>query len=311
MKKILLLVGLVGVIVGCDSKVDGKVDGKVVEIDRSNCTPDTVLSGVEFRPLRKSELYKSRELTGQKIVNEKATKLLGEVNYKSVDSSTRVVEECTYNGASFVRVIDPEWLVDDKGWIPESALKGKRNPADKYEGLIAEYLLEGYSNDFFVGKNAKFKPFSKDILKYQIEGAKRVIDSGSCDHVEGAIFLADRSDPKNYTYIFDCSNKKRFELSSAELKAGAFKPVSNVDKAPSQSAALERCKALVATKVVNRETLKFHDLLDVSYYKAETTGGVRLVLGFEAKNKFGQGQGYRATCIFSPSGSEEISIAQK
>lgn len=311
MRKVLVLTALAFMVGGCDSTSDSKSSKKEVVVDRANCTEDTVLTGAEFRPLRKADLYQTRNLSGPKVVNEKATKLLGEINYKSVDSSTRVIEECTYKGSSFVRIIDPDWLVGDKGWISEAALKERNNPQNKYEGLISEYLLEDYSSDFFVGKNSKFKSAAKELLKYQIEGAKALIDSGKCDHVDGAIFLADRSSSKEFRYIFDCSNKKRFELSSVDLKRAGFTPISNVDKAPLQDQAIKRCKGLIETKVVNPGTLNFHDILDVSYYKAETTGGVRLVLGFDAKNKLGLSQDYRATCIFSSSGEGEVTISQK
>ncbi|MBT0626056.1 hypothetical protein KIH32_19255 [Pseudomonas fluorescens] len=307
MRKVVILATLAVMVGGCDNKNTGKA----IAVDRDQCTEDTVLSGVEYRPLRSSELYQARGLEGQKVVNEKATKLLGEINYKAIDSSTRVFEECTYKGASFVRVVDPQWLIGDKGWIPESVLKQKKNPENKYEGLIADYLFEDYSPDFFAGKNLKFKAVSKDLLRYQIEAAKKIIDSGSCDHVEGVIFSADKSSLKNLNYIVDCSNKKRFGVSSVDLSRPGFSVVSNSDKAPDQTEAIKLCKGLIERQVVNSRTIEFHDFLDMSYYKAETTGNVRLALGFEAKNKLGQTQGYKAVCIFSSSGEREVTLSQK
>lgn len=315
MMKFLVLAIVASMVIGCEktnsNNTTQKTIQKITPAPSSECKADTTITGLEFRPLRKADLYVSRSLTGQKVINEKATKLLGEVNYKMVDGSTRVIEECTVGGAAFVRIIDPEWLKNDKGWVSESVLKQKKDPSDKYEGLITEYAYEALPADYFKGNNSKLKPVSKEILKYQIAAAKTAIDSGSCDYVEGVLFLAKKSTVKNYNYIVDCSNKKRFELNSDDLKAADFKAVSNNDRAVGQSRALEMCKDLIAGKVVNPSTLNFNEILDMSYYKAEITGNVRLSLGFEAKNKLGQAQGYKAVCIFSPSGENEITISLK
>lgn len=306
MRNVLVIALIASVIAGCGDKENNKVSKTL----SGECTKDTVITGLEYRPLRQAELYESRSLSGQKVINEKATKILGTVNYKTVDASTRVVEECTVGGSSFVRVIDPEWLKDNKGWISESVLKQKNNPGDKYEGLIAEYVVEELPSDYFAGDKSKFKPVAKLILKSQVAAAQQAIDSGSCDYVENVIFQARNSSLKKFNYIVDCSNKKRFEISSDDLKNRNFKPVSNTDKAIGQSQAIEQCKYLIASNVVNPSTLNFKEILDMSYYKAETTGNVRLVLGFEAKNKLGQSQDYRAICIFPPSGKGEITISQ-
>jgi len=307
MRNFFILVLAASVVVGCEKESGNKVSQTL----SSECTADTTITGVEYRPLRKSDLYESRSLTGQKIINEKATKLLGEINYKSVDGSTRVIEECTVGGAAFVKVIDPVWLKENKGWISESVLKKKNNPSDKYEGLISEYVYEALPPDYFEGSNSKLRSSSKEILKYQIAAAKTAIDSGTCDYVEGVLFLAKKSTLKSYDYIVDCSNKKRFELSSSDLKEVGFKAESNSDKAIGQALAVEKCKSLISNNVVNPGSLSFKEILEMSYYKAEITGNVRLVLGFEAKNKLGQAQDYRAVCIFSPSGENEITISIK
>ncbi|HEX2842149.1 hypothetical protein [Hyphomicrobium sp.] len=59
---------------------------------------------------------------GERIVNEKATKALGEVHYQLVDNSTMVQKQCSDGEWVRVQITEPEWLRANVGWVKRSAL---------------------------------------------------------------------------------------------------------------------------------------------------------------------------------------------
>jgi hypothetical protein len=60
-----------------------------------------------------------------RVVNHKATDIIGSTQYASIDSSTRVLEECRQGEWSWIRVIEPEWLRDShRGWVANMFLLG-------------------------------------------------------------------------------------------------------------------------------------------------------------------------------------------
>lgn len=62
----------------------------------------------------------------KKLINEKATKALGETQYCKVDYSTKVEVLETKNNWSKIKVVEPEWLSESHvGWIPSKYLISK------------------------------------------------------------------------------------------------------------------------------------------------------------------------------------------
>jgi hypothetical protein len=62
-----------------------------------------------------------------KIINEKATRILKRTEYISIDHSVKVYEECTQAGWSKISVIEPDWLREShKGWVPSKALRAQK-----------------------------------------------------------------------------------------------------------------------------------------------------------------------------------------
>lgn len=64
----------------------------------------------------------------EKLVNEKATKALGETQYCKVDYSVRVEILESESGWKKIKVIKPEWLSNSHvGWIPEKYILSKED----------------------------------------------------------------------------------------------------------------------------------------------------------------------------------------
>lgn len=60
---------------------------------------------------------------GERIINQKATDALGKTHYQQVDKSERLEELCRTQKWSKVQVLEPSWLTDVVGWVPNSALR--------------------------------------------------------------------------------------------------------------------------------------------------------------------------------------------
>jgi hypothetical protein len=78
---------------------------------------------------------------GRKLINKKATTVLGSTHYQTLDYSVTVREECNESGWSKVRVTDPEWLIDSHmGWVPASVLRRPQiNSAGQEEFVEADF----------------------------------------------------------------------------------------------------------------------------------------------------------------------------
>ena len=68
--------------------------------------------------------------TAGKIVNEKASKILGGTHYHSIDSSTRVQVQCEHGEWARVQIKEPDWLTHVTGWVERVALAEPRRPGE-------------------------------------------------------------------------------------------------------------------------------------------------------------------------------------
>lgn len=108
---------------------------------------------------------------GQKLINEKATAVLGSTHYQTLDYSVTVKEECNESGWSKVRVTDPEWLIDSHmGWVPASVLRRPQiNSAGQEEFVEADFRW-----------NERTAPYKEIIIAgvnkvhHEIENCKKI-----------------------------------------------------------------------------------------------------------------------------------------
>lgn len=284
-------------------------------IDARVCDTSTVVVDQKLRPVRQVFLFEAPNNDAARVVNEKATKVTGSTEYRSVDGSTQVLEQCQKNGYSYITMLEPKWLQGISGWAATDKLKEKTNPDNPYEGRIAEWIMAGdsYANPIKDDNGKEFPAFKgklPEIKSQSIASAKKAADSGSCEYVESVIFDRLESSRDSFTFIVDCSGNKRFTFKSQDLLS-TEKAVSNSDRAIGQQAAADACKGMVLGQVTRPKSTKFSDLVGSSYYKAPITGNVRYVLDFESKNGLNQYVKYRATCIFEPTGGKEIAITDR
>lgn len=75
-------------------------------------------------------LYSLPTTDSPAVINEKATQLIGSVQYHIIDSSTRVQIQCEKGDWVKVQLTEPEWLTHVKGWTKREYLLLPRTPGE-------------------------------------------------------------------------------------------------------------------------------------------------------------------------------------
>lgn len=301
-------------LVGCSDDTEKRSTG--VSVNTAVCDQSSKIVGEKFRSIREISLLVSPDKNGAKVLNEKATQVMGENHYHSISGAEEVFEQCQKNGYSYVTMLEPEWLKGVSGWVDTDDFKTKKNPDDPYEGRIAVWVVEGeHHSEAIKDENGRTNQAFKDklpaIKSQALSAAKKAVDSGSCPYVESVLFDRFSSSRDSFSFMVDCSGSKRFTFKSSDLLSSSGKVVPDSEKAISAAAALTECKNLVLARVTRPETTRFNELMGSSYYKNETNGNVRYTLDFESKNQLEIVGKYRAICIFDPFGSKEVSISNR
>lgn len=272
----------------------------------SGCPADATITGVEYRPVRAVELHATWELA-DKLINEKATKIMGRQHYQTADGSTKVFEKCVYNDSALVMLLEPEWLKGREGWAAEVSLKEKKNPDDPYEGKIASYIFDPTTDHDYSGPSRAYKHRRHEIDQLLIAAAKKAADSGKCDYVEGSMFSPTKSQPDNLVAVVDCSPDTRFVIANSELTSTTTL-LSETEKSLPPSIAARGCRALIMERYRAADGVKFPGRSGAGYYQAPVTGNVVYQLAFEAKMPGRAWQRMQARCVFDTNGVGELSV---
>ncbi|MCH7958761.1 MAG: SH3 domain-containing protein [Candidatus Hydrogenedentes bacterium] len=115
--------------------------------DIQPCANETEKSGKEYNVLGDSISVREGPGTNfKRIVNQKATRILKETIYVTIDSSARVLEECTSGEWSNIRVVQPEWLRDaHRGWVLSKFLdkaQSKKSGDERVVYVVSEFAEE-------------------------------------------------------------------------------------------------------------------------------------------------------------------------
>lgn len=139
--------------------------------------------------------------------------------------------------------------------------------------------------------------------------AEHVAREDSCDAVESVDISDARSNPKAKQMVFfvDCSNGKRFFVSTDDLNSGR-KSTAEQDKKIDSSAAISQCDAAIKAQLNHPGTFDPH-LLDTAT-GVNQNGNILVTRGFTAKNGLGMQIDYRAYCVITDN-KVEVSVEQK
>ncbi len=69
--------------------------------------------------------------SGEKFINQRWYKSSGNISYWSIDYSTRVYVHCLSSNKkyAFVRIVEPDWLTNRKGWVKAKSLTTSLTPS--------------------------------------------------------------------------------------------------------------------------------------------------------------------------------------
>lgn len=81
------------------------------------------------------QLYKTPQKNADLIINEKATEILKETQYHSIDYSTKVQVLCQKDDFIKIKIVEPDWLTHVIGWTEKKNLELPNNKPKKDKNL--------------------------------------------------------------------------------------------------------------------------------------------------------------------------------
>ncbi|WP_124586957.1 SH3 domain-containing protein [Pedobacter sp. KBW06] len=158
-----------------------------------------------------------------KVINEKATKSLGETHYCQVDFSTKVEVLETKGSWSKIRVVDPQWLsASHVGWIPSKVII---SPEDQEKQSIGELDKESYEiletehnravqNFHVLLKRAKF---DKNYVYQFIKAFRKENCTMNCN-----VNLYDSKSVSNLIGVYPLEGKDYLKMADHLISASSF-----------------------------------------------------------------------------------------
>ena len=317
-RALLVVVAYAAVLTGCSdsepaqtaSKPGARPANKVNEMP-AECVAGSSKTGREFIP-RQGDIpifQGPGEDTGR-IVNKKASEMLGRTHYVQIDESTTIYEECVNGQWSYIRLISPDYLRHShKGWILSKFVNEalQEDPEAGYDSKISSYALSPYTKKSYPKTVKKFGSRLSEIEAYRRRAAEVALDSGKCDFVDIVELSSDRSSLSNLNFFVDCRNEQRIYLSESQLDSGS--PVlTQEERAWTKAQAMTACEAGIKERALIPSELDIHNIMGTNFYRAPRTHNVLLSMDFDAKNAFGVEMKYTAKCSFRPGELGEIEI---
>lgn len=183
-----------------------------------DCDQSSTLTSIQYRPIGSGiRLRSEADEKSSLLINKKATEIFHETHYLEIDDTVKVIEECTKGGWSWVRLIDPDYLVDThKGWIESKYLpKNVTKNGDKYSGKISSSALTPYKKNDGYGL---FESRFSEIENLRKKAAEIAIDSGDCGFVVSSDLSVTKSTIKDLKFWVECENGNRKNFFEFELR---------------------------------------------------------------------------------------------
>jgi len=276
----------------------------------SACDASTVITGKKYNVLGSGiNVRKGPGTNYDKIINQKATSILKTTQYISIDDTTTIYEECTKDGWSWIRVIDPDWLQNShRGWVSSKFIdKGQDIGGDKYTRKISSSALSPYTIQGYPKTIKKYGSRIGEIETLRRKAAEMAVDSGKCDYVLMSELSDSKSTLNHLHFWVDCKNKQRIYLDEFQINKGSV-VLTQQEKSWDKESALIACQKAIKDRALIPSEVDIHTILGTSFYKAPVTHNVVLNMDFDAKNALGVEIPYTAKCHFAPGevGSIEI-----
>lgn len=245
-----------------------------------------------------AELHQLPDANSDRIINQKATKVLGKTFYQGVDSSTTVRRLCVESDWTQIQVVTPEWLTHQTGWIPSSAIR----LIETDQNGIRRYV----ESDIHWDKDSK--PFKKQIITAVNRIAR---ENSQCDKPLPNLLAKSpsKSKPGAPVFFLTCETNKGqmfnvwFEPDDAYSTLAPFAAIQPLNR----TAAVNACEAYAKSAATHPSTVDFSRFMDLAY--GTTPGGrAEVNTSFTAKNGFNLEIKYQIRCLYDGPQMIEASI---
>jgi hypothetical protein len=225
--------------------------------------------------------------SADRVINAKATNILGETQYQQIDGTTMVRELCKQGPWSEVQIVEPDWLSSHRGWVPSKFLK----PIVKDASGQRVYSEENFVWD---SKSTKHK-------KIIIAGVNKVArENKECAKIDPgtASVSSSKGTTKNPVFFVTCEDAsgRAFNVffSSSDVKADksllAIKPLD-------RDRAVQLCEEAAKDAALHPSTVDFSRILNLAVQ--DWAGGrVRVISKFSAQNSLGVELSFDISCLF-------------
>lgn len=301
MRKITLVSLVCLFLFGCD----GKSSSIPIE-----CDSNSTITGKSYPVLWKSILYNKSNGVMTPIVNEKYKEMTGKIDYLSVDSSTKLVEECVDGDFSYIRVTAPDYFVDThKGWIKQADLDKGQALENEYDRYISQIVKLKYNPDDWDELHLLLGQDFEKVNTLRYSAAKFIIDSKKCAYIDDSnVDVFNYGTKDNLRFLVECRNGERIHIDEKTISQGGTIKT-DLEKAIPESLAIEKCNTLINSKAKKFGEVDIYSVTGTSYTVNKRFGNAVVNVYFDVKNKLGIKEKFKARCFFeSDTWKEKINI---
>jgi len=238
-----------------------------------------------------------RKPEGDRILNEKATSIIGSPVYQSIDNSTKVQVQCIDGSWARVQITSPEWLKQQGGWVKVTAL------AMETAGGGQRQFTE---NDFYWDADTKKAKalIVKTVNRIQQEDTrcKDSIYPGSVAKSPSQTKSA--SNPVFFVTCGDGASAVNVYFDAARANDPTpFTPPIHLPRAN----AIQLCESHAKSQANHPSTVSFSRIMDMAITE-HPNGRTTVISTFTAKNGFNMVLKYQIRCLLDENGFIEAAI---
>lgn len=169
-----------------------------VNAETTKCSPqDTDLGGIEYAVTSTQHVYQGPSSSYKKIINQKASSVMGRAHFHVIDQSTTVKAMCMHDSYAYIRILTPSWLTHVEGWVESSSLRGIKKDIDG---------KQVYEESDFHWDSASMK-YKKNI----VDAMNFLVESKICSTIDPfSLSKSSKSTPSSDVFYIVCNSKNLF-----------------------------------------------------------------------------------------------------